>query len=198
VLGTDDIGVRALALYQSSLQPRTCRIYGLNMTGFFRFCKESAIKPLDITNADIAWYLSWMAEQEKVAADSIQPCIYAINKFLLDHGKPPVALGPLIDSVRKGLAICQRDLAPTPERLILPAPVALAILEKAETLLKVVQWDCPTANNNTLLRAFVASIVSYVFFCRGECGACARSGDLVGNITNVTLRLNKEKGKQHL
>ncbi len=80
----------------------------------------------------------------------------------------------------------------------LPAPVALAILEKAETLLKVVQWGCPTTNNTTLLRGCVASIASYIFFCRGECGACSRSEDLVGNATHATVRLNKEKDQQHL
>jgi hypothetical protein len=116
----------------------------------------------------------------------------------MDHGKPPVALGPLIDVVRKGLANCQRDLAPTPKRHPLPAPVAVAILAKAEALLKVVHWDCPRADNNTLLRACIASIAFYVFFCKGECGACARSEDLVVNDTHVTFRLNKEKGQQHL
>jgi hypothetical protein len=63
----------------------------------------------------------------------------AINKFLMNHGKPTVTLGPLIDGVRKDLANFQRDLAPPPEILPLPAPVALAILEKAEALLKGVQ-----------------------------------------------------------
>jgi hypothetical protein len=198
VFGKDDLGARALALYQSSLQPGTYRNYGSNLTGFLRFCDESSIAPLDITNAEIARYLAWMADQGTVAADSLHPYLSAINKFLMDHGKPPVALGPLIDGVRKGLANCQRDLAPTPERLPLPAPVALAILAKAEALLKVVHWDCPTEDNNTLLRACIASIASYVFFCRGECGACARTEDLVVNDTHITLRLNKEKGQQHL
>ena len=84
------------------------------MTGFFRFFEESAITPLDITNADIARYLAWMAEQGTVAAENLHPYLFAINKFLLDHGKPPVTLGPLIDGVHQGLANCQRDLARTP------------------------------------------------------------------------------------
>jgi hypothetical protein len=49
-----------------------------------------------------------------------------------------------------------------------------------------------------LLRACIATITSYVFFCRGECGACARREDLVVNTTHITLRLSKEKGHQHL
>jgi hypothetical protein len=74
-----------------------------------------------------------------VATDSLQPYLSTINKFLLDHGKPPVALGPMITGVSKGLANCQRDLVPTLERLPLPVLVALAIREKAERLLKIVQ-----------------------------------------------------------
>ena len=55
-----------------------------------------------------------MAVQGTVASDSLQPYLFAINKFLLDHGKLPIALGPMIDGVHKGLAYCQRDMAPTP------------------------------------------------------------------------------------
>ena len=52
--------------------------------------------------------------------------------------------------------------------------------------------------DNMLLRACIATIASYIFFCRGECGACARREDPVVNITPITLRLSKEKGHQHL
>ena len=116
VFDTDDLGARAFALYQSSLQPRTYRNYGSNLTGFLRFCEEILRRNSapDITNAEIARYLAWMADQGTVAADSLQPYLSAINKFLMDHGKPPVALGPLIDGVQKCLANCPRDLAPTP------------------------------------------------------------------------------------
>jgi hypothetical protein len=106
------------------------------MTGFFRFCEESSITSLDITNADIARYLAWMADQGTVATDSLQLYFSAINKFILDHGKPPDAIGPLIDGIRKGLTNCPRDLAPTPERLPLLAQAALVIMEKAEALLR--------------------------------------------------------------
>jgi hypothetical protein len=54
------------------------------------------------------------------------------------------------------------------------------------------------SNDNTLLRACIATIASYVFFCRGECGVCARREDLMVGATHITLRLSKEKGHQHL
>jgi hypothetical protein len=105
----------------------------------------------------------------------------------------------MITGVRKGLANCQRDLDPTPERLPLPVPATLAILEKEEALLKVDCWDfTKTTDKDTLLRACIASIASYVSFCRGGCGACARREDLVVDATHITLRLNKEKRHQHL
>jgi hypothetical protein len=104
----------------------------------------------------------------------------------------------MITGVRKGLANCQRDLVPTPERLPLPALVALAILEKAEALLKIVKWDSASTTKTTLTRSCIASIASYIFFCQGEWGACARREDLVVDATHITLRLNKENGHQHL
>jgi hypothetical protein len=48
--------------------------------------------PLDITNIDIARYVAGISEQGTVAAYSLKPYLSAITKFLLDHGKPPVAL----------------------------------------------------------------------------------------------------------
>jgi hypothetical protein len=45
VFGDDDLGGKALALFQSSLQPRIYKNYGSNMTSFFRFCEEHAIPP---------------------------------------------------------------------------------------------------------------------------------------------------------
>jgi hypothetical protein len=197
VIGEYELGAKDLALFQSS--PATGHIpeLGSSMIGFFQFCEESAIPPpLDITNIDIALYLAWMGDKGTVAADNMQPYLSAINKFLLDHGMSPVALGPMVTGVRKLLANCQKDLAPTAERLPLPAPVALAILEKAEELIKGVQWAAHDCTNNMLMRACTVTITSYVFFCRGECGVCARGEDLIVNTTHITLRLSKEKGCQ--
>ena len=120
-----------------------------------------------------------MGDRGTVAADSLQPYLSVINKFLLDNGKPPVALRAIVAGVRLGLANCQRDMAPTTEFLPLPATIGLAILERAEALLKNRgQW---AAKDISLLRACVATIASYIFFCRGECG--------VINTTHLTLQL---------
>ena len=129
-----------------------------------------------------------------MAVESLLPYLSAINRLLLDNALPPVALGPLVTGVRKGLSNCQEDSQPRPQRLPLPAPVALAILELAERLLRVVTWT--TADPNLLLlRAAAASIASYLFFNRGECSACALVDDLVINDTHITLLLRHEKGQ---
>jgi len=103
----------------------------------------------------------------------------------------------LVSGVRKGFENCKEDLAPLPQRLPLPAPVALEILELAESMQLSVQfhWMDPDLD---LLRAAVATITAYIFFNRGECGVCALSGDIVVGNTFVTLLLREEKGKKAL
>ena len=107
------MGAQALALFKSSLQPGTQRNYGAILARFFELCELNAIVPLEIFPMDIARYIAWLGERGTVAATSMQPYLSAINKFLQDHARPPVALGPLVSGVRKGLEKCQRDSTPT-------------------------------------------------------------------------------------
>ena len=58
LFGGDDLGARALALFQSSLQPKTYANYGSNMTSFFAFCEEQAIPFLNVTNIDVTRYIT--------------------------------------------------------------------------------------------------------------------------------------------
>ena len=99
--------------------------------------------------------------------------------------------------VRKRLSNCQEDMAPLPQRLPLPAPVAIEILKKAESFQLLVQfhWTDPDLN---LLRDAVATITAYMFFNRGACGACALRGDIVMDISFITLLLRHKKGKKAL
>jgi hypothetical protein len=117
-------------------------------------------------------YIACLGLRGTVSATSLTPYLSAINSFLQDHALPPVALGPIVAGVRKGLMNCQTDTAPLLERLPLPAPIALAILELGEQLLTETTWK-PKDPIMPELRATIASIASYVFFNRGECSACA-------------------------
>ncbi len=49
-----------------------------------------------------------------------------------------------------------------------------------------------------VLRATVKSIASYVFFSRGECSACALTGDLVVSSSHIMLLLRQENGRKGL
>ena len=121
-------GKSALAPFHATLQPRTYKNYGSALTGFIEFFGETGVDPLEVTPVEIARYIAWLGERGIVEARSLQPYLSTINRFLSNHVRVPMALGPMITNFNKGLANCQHDLPPTPERVPLPAPVALAIL----------------------------------------------------------------------
>ena len=121
-------------MFQPAPTSRTYINYSSNLTVFFKFCNERALEPLEATPVDIAHYIAWLGLRGIVSATTLTPHLSAINRFLQDHALPPAALGPLVARVRKGLMNCQADTAPLPERMSLPAPVALAILELDESL----------------------------------------------------------------
>jgi hypothetical protein len=157
VFGEDDIGKLATSLFQSALTTRTRGNYSSNLSSFYTFCDTSLLDPLAVGLIDIARYVAWLRQRGNVAAKSLQPYLSAINRLPMDHALPPIALGPLGMGVRKGLSNCQEDSQPRPQRLPLPAPVALAILELAERLLPIVIWEADDPNL-LLMRAAVASI----------------------------------------
>jgi len=192
VFGDDDLGKAATTLFQSATTKKTDQNYNSNLKSFFEFCDVSLLEPRDAPPIDIARYIAYLGERGIVAASTLQPYLSYINKYLHDHALPPVALCPLMSGVRKGLAKCQEDLAPLPQRLPLPAPVALEIRKLAEglepsmgrTLLDPVL---------SLLRAAIATITAYMFFNSGECGACALRGDIVVDDEFITLLPRHEK-----
>ena len=121
----------------------TQRNYGSvsNLASVYQFCDSFLLNPLAVSPIDIVRYIAWLCQRGTVAADSLPPSLSAINKLLLDHALPPVALGPLVTGVRKGLDECQEDSTPHPQRLPLLAPVALAILALVKRLLSSINWD---------------------------------------------------------
>ena len=195
LLGHDDLGRTALALCQASLQPRSYGTYASALKGFLDFCDEESLLPLDVTPVHVARYLAWLGLRGTVAAASLQPYLSAINRFLKDHGRPPVALGPLVGDVRAGLCNSQVAISPAPARIPLPAPVALDILLQAEAVLPTTSWFSPHDPQVLLARSLVAVIINYVYFCRGECGVSMRSTDISVHDGFLTLLLRKVKGR---
>jgi hypothetical protein len=117
---------------------------------------------------DIVRYDAWLGQRGNVAAISLATYFSAIYMFL--QALPAVAVGSLSIGVREGLTNCQRNTAPLPQRLPLPAPIVLTILEMGERLLRS-SWT-PHDPDIAFLRAIVATVTSYVFFNRGEWSVC--------------------------
>jgi len=139
VFGEGELGQLTTSLFQSTLTTGTQRNYGSNLASFYNFSDAFLLNPLAVSPIDIARYIARLGQRGTVAADCLQPYLSTINMLLLDHTLPPVALGPLVSRVRKGLDNSQEDSIPHPQRLPLPAPVALAILALAKGLFSSVQ-----------------------------------------------------------
>ena len=132
VFGDDDLGKATTTLFQAATSKRTDQNYNSNLKSYVEVCDVSLLEPRDASPIDIARYITWLGERGTVVASRLQSYLSSINKYLQDHALPLVALGPLVSGVRKGLANCQEDMAPLPQRLPMPALVALEILELAE------------------------------------------------------------------
>lgn len=196
LLGHDELGRTALSLRHASLQPRSYGTYASALSGFLEICDDQSLLPLKVTPVHIARYLAWLGLAGTVADDSLQPYLLSsIYIFLRDLGKPPVALGPLVADVRAGLRNSQVAIQPAPARIPMPAPVALDILLHAESLLPKTTWTSPTDPLVLCMRAMVAVIVNYVYFCRGECGVSMQSNDISVHDDFISLLLRKVKGR---
>jgi len=134
VFGDDELREAITILFQSATTKGTDQNYTSNLKSNFEFCSISLLDPQKVSPIDIAWYITWLRKRGTVATASLQPYLSSINKFLQGHALHPVAIGPLVLGVRIGLENCQEDLDPLPQRLPLPAPVALEILELTESL----------------------------------------------------------------
>jgi site-specific recombinase XerD len=73
LLGTDKLGVTAVALLSNSLAPSTYSSYDSALRQFFTFCTHENIAPLQATPATMVHYTAWLALLGTVAASSLQP-----------------------------------------------------------------------------------------------------------------------------
>jgi hypothetical protein len=93
LLGTDKLGVTAIALLSNSLAPSTYANYDSALRQFFTFCTGENIAPLQATPATMVRYTAWLALHGTVAANSLQPYFSAVNKFFRDHQRQPISSG---------------------------------------------------------------------------------------------------------
>ncbi len=99
MFGEDELGQLATSLFQSALTTGTQKNYGSNLTSFYMFCDSFLLNPLTVGPIDTARYIAWLGQRGTMAADSLQPYLSTINRLLMDHALPPVALGPLVTGV---------------------------------------------------------------------------------------------------
>ena len=85
-LGTDHLSQTAIAMVTSALAPSTYQSYKQKIQKFARFCTEQGKHLLDCNTEDVMRYVSWLAHEGKVAADSLQPYLSAINALYRDLG----------------------------------------------------------------------------------------------------------------
>jgi hypothetical protein len=92
----------------------------------------------------------------------------------------------------------QHRLVPADTRLLLPASVALDILQAANTLRDGLKWSPATRPLLERFRACLAVCVNYTFFCRVETGARCQTGDLIVDRASqqICLFVRKSKGEQ--
>ena len=194
-LGEDSLGRQALDLMTGSMAPSTITTYGSNFRKFLRFCEEQAIDPFQASQFDILRYLAWIGQEGSVAATSLQPYLSAINRFLGDHGKEPVALGPLVARARQGLKLQQQDQDPQEVRVPLPPHAVCAMLEKA--------WQGhatvgKAAGSLTLqqFRALLAVVLGYLCPGRGSTSTALRSGEVMVDSEHITVLHLTVKGRE--
>jgi hypothetical protein len=85
LLGTDKLGVTAVALLSNSLAPSTYASYDSALRQFFIFRTKENITPLHATPATMVRYTAWLALLGTVAASSLQTYFSAVNKIFRDH-----------------------------------------------------------------------------------------------------------------
>jgi hypothetical protein len=143
-------------------------------------------------------YTAWLGLLGTVAAGSLQPYFFAVNKFFRDHQRQPIAVGELMPDARRGLEMLQHRLVPADTRLPLPALVALDILLAAHTVRDGLAWSPATRSLLERFRACLAVCVNYTFFCCADTGARCQTGNLTVDKPSkqICLFVRKSKGDQ--
>eukprot|EP00873_Tetraselmis_striata_P015298 jgi/Tetstr1/435562/TSEL_024465.t1 len=190
--GSDELGQRTLDLLSSSLSAQTLKSYAGRLSQFAEFCHDSEnISPLEATTATVVRYVAWIGERGHIAAKSLQPYLSVINTFFELHNLDPIAKDNLhLTSARRGLILRQRRLDAAPLRVPLHADVAYRFVTKAELIV-----SAPYPEYHHDFRAFLASVVNFMFFARGLTGVSCRVRDVHVDAYNITMQVSREKGR---
>ena len=118
---------------------------------------------MQITPADAAHFLTWLAQRGTVQISSAKPYFSGINQFFKDLGLPGPCEGWLFNRAKSGLVNMQEEIEPSPHELPLPATVAKAIYDRACALGATA---ASAADNLSLLRALLAVAICFMTMSR--------------------------------
>lgn len=196
LLGGDELGSTAMALLAGSLSRGTYNNYGVGMRRFAAFCEQEHIHPLQATTVTVVRYTAWLALQGTIGADSLQQYYSAINKYFRDHRKQPVAMGEMLADARRGLEAQQELIEEEDVRVAMPAPIMHDILTHLQRLRSNTAWTPDNIATLQVIRASLASVTNYLYFCRAETGVTCPTGDVVVDRPSgqILLFVRKSKG----
>ena len=196
LLGEDPLGQLGTEMMTSQLAESSYKTYGTGLRSFSAFCATEGVDILDATPQTIVRYLAWLCDRGTVAAGSLQPYLSSINRFLQDHLRAPVALGPLVVSAKKGYAHLQTALTPATPRTFLPPTVAYKILVSAERMCQNPDLASAPSGLRLSLRAAAAVLLNYIFFARASTGVLAQTNDFAVTPSAIVLFKRILKGRQ--
>lgn len=177
-LGTDRLSQLAISLISSALEPNTYASYGQKIQKFTRFCDEHGLNLLNCQTTDVLRYVAWLGAEGRIAADSVQPYLSAINRLYQDLGLPAIASGPLVVQVVKGLHGMQKPVVTVPlVRSPIPAQVIYDIFASAVHALY--SDHCTEPGLLRMARACLATGTAFLFFARPGSFAKLLDADLV-------------------
>ena len=157
---TSDLLLMAIS---ASRAPKTYESYQTGVNHLFEYCSELEIDPLQITPADAAHFLTWLAQRGTVQIATAKPYFSGINQFFQDLGLPKPCEGWLFNRAKSGLVNMQEELDPQPHELPLPATVAKVIYDAACALGATAE---STADNIVLLRDLLAVAICFMTMSR--------------------------------
>lgn len=166
-------GRLALELVGGGMAPTTNSNYDSKARQFFEFCgsRTPVLNPLHVQETDLVEYVAWQGRRGRVrmTKKNFQPYLSSVNKFFKAVKVSAFAGGPVVtDAVaaagRRQAAVGGGEAG---RRTYLPAPVVLAILERAEDMVACLsgRFDEP-AELLELLRPLLATVNGFLWFDR--------------------------------
>ena len=199
-LGTDLVGNTARALLLSCRQASTYNTYRTVLNSWAQFLASEGMEDiLHATTTTVLRYVAWLGLRGTVAASSMQVYLSGINAVQTDFDLPPIAQGKAVQDAVRGLAAAQQTMAPVVPRSPLPPGAVASILDLAALLCSSDSMHPPLR----LLRACLATTVSYLFFNRASSTHSLRMEGLIVDPPSTVgqslrLRASVRKGQSHL